>query len=63
MKYLKELWEKCGEEKFSAKVMLIITTFLTVHIVTSFYPPLVNIIVIALNVIMIILYLFGDDES
>ena len=32
MKYLKEFWEKCGEEKFSAKVMLIITTLLTLHI-------------------------------
>ena len=62
MRYLREFWEKCGEEKFSAKVMLIITTLLTVHIVTSFYPPLVNLIVIALNVIMIILYMLGGDE-
>jgi len=63
MKYLKEFWEKCGEEKFSAKVMLIITTLLTIHIITSFYPPLVNIIVIVLNVIMAVLYFSGDDKE
>lgn len=63
MKYLKEFWEKCGEERFSAKVMLIITTLLTIHIITSFYPPLVNVIVIVLNVVMIMLYLFGEDKS
>lgn len=63
MKYLKEFWDKCGNERFSAKVMLIITTFLTIHIITSFYPPLVNVIVIALNVIMAILYLFGEDDD
>ena len=63
MKYLKEFWEKCGEERFSAKVMLIITTLLTIHIITSFYPPELNLIVIVLNVIMVVLYFSGDDKS
>lgn len=58
---LKRFWEKCGEERFSAKVMLIITTLLTLHIVTSFYPPEVNALVIVLNVAMVMAYIFGDD--
>lgn len=59
---LKKFWEKCGEERFSAKVMLIITTLLTLHIVTSFYPPELNLIVIVLNVIMVMAYIFGDEK-
>ena len=58
---LKRFWAKCGEERFSAKVMLIITTLMTLHIVTSFYPPELNLIVIVLNVIMVAAYIFGDD--
>lgn len=58
---LKKFWAKCGEERFSARVMLIITTLLTMHIVTSFYPPELNLIVIVLNVIMAVAYIFGDD--
>lgn len=57
---LKKFWEKCGEERFSAKVMLIITTLLTLHIVTSFYPPELNLIVIVLNVVMVMAYVFGE---
>ena len=58
---LKRFWEKCGEERFSAKVMLIITTLLTMHIITSFYPPELNALVIVLNVIMVMAYVFGDN--
>lgn len=57
---LKRFWAKCGEERFSAKVMLIITTLLTLHIVTSFYPPELNLIVVVLNVIMAVAYMCGE---
>lgn len=57
---LKKFWAKCGEERFSARVMLIITTLLTMHIVTSFYPPELNLIVIVLNVIMAVAYMCGE---
>lgn len=57
---LKRFWEKCGEERFSAKVMLIITTFLTFHIVTSFYPPELNAVVLVLYAIMVVAYIFGE---
>lgn len=57
---LKRFWAKCGEERFSAKVMLIITTLLTLHIVTSFYPPEVNAVVLVLNVIMAVAYMCGE---
>lgn len=58
---LKKFWEKCGEERFSAKVMLIITTLLTIHIITSFYPPELNALVLVLYAIMVVAYIFGDD--
>lgn len=57
---LKKFWAKCGEERFSARVMLIITTLLTMHIVTSFYPPELNALVIVLNVIMAVAYMCGE---
>ncbi len=60
IKLLKTFWDKCGEERFSAKVMLIITTLLTVHIVTSFQSLEISGLVILLNVIMVILYFFEE---
>lgn len=63
MKYLKKLWEKCGDEDFTIKVILGIITLCTVYNVTCLdNPPELNGVIVALNAIMFIVYLFkiGD---
>jgi len=57
IKLLKTFWEKCGEERFSAKVLLSIMTLLTVHIVImDFYPDAVKVFVAIINFILVITY-------
>ena len=62
MKYLKMLWDKCGEEDFTLKVLLATTTLLTIHTVTTLdNPPTLNGIIIALNVIVAVIYFYKDE--